>query len=114
MTEPNTPTVIERHYDVLNRPAWVRRAVKQRCTVDGDWNLPRRKRWAYTLKAVVLVLLGRERRFTWRDHYIEVAYANQRSWAGPEFTMYEWERLGVLHGWRPSSWFINVTDEGAP
>lgn len=103
-----------RQHETMTRWRWVTKALRQRCQPECDWCLSRWQRWAYTAKAVLLLVVGRKTRLTWRDARIEVAYANGRSWAGAEMTMHEWDALAVLHGWRPSTWRIATYTEGAP
>lgn len=97
-----------------DRRAWLIPVLRQRCKPEQNWCLNKRQEWAYTLKALIcLVLHLHDRSDEDYPDMIEVAYANYSRYQHFEFgDAADWDYLAVGYGWR--NWWYLVSSTGYP
>lgn len=91
-----------------------RACLRGRARHEWNWGLTRALRWAYTLKAVACVWLGR-----WHDRVggdyddpVEVGYLGGGRGFDGEYTTYWWEVLVVGYGW--GRWWVDERQDSSP
>ena len=100
---------------------WIGRALAQRATVDCNYaGLHRARRWWYTAKAIICILVRSEDNRTWRERPVlepddvEVAYGNWSKTYHPEFGEgASGDVLGVGNGYF-RNWFFTIRWTGYP
>lgn len=88
----------------------MKEALKQRGKCSQEYKFGKIKRWFYTFKVIVCLFLGRYKRITWGDDYIDsMAIWNVSSWWSFDFvgTAYDWTELAVGKGIF-TNWFYDI------
>ena len=77
----------------------IRHAIQGHCRWHENYPLREWQRWAYTLKAVVCILIGRKCSM-WADSDVVdlIATWETHSWSNPDGDFVSWRELAVRHG----------------
>lgn len=100
----------------MKRKELIKLCLKQHAQDETDWGINNAPvdQWLYTLKAVICIILKRNRpEEGWTDAVYPIATWNFRSGVCYEYSpSASWEGLAVGHGWR--NWWYFVYYDGYP